>query len=378
METSGGFLQGEESKAPKPEIEFGIARDVVHGWHIHTDVYPAKTLIASEPSMEYWNKLTAQLLAQYQSEAGMQGLFVSPFYAMAAWKTYEGTFLSPTSPVKLIPNSEIPVVTTDGDINSREIDFKIAAAAGRLYYRMQTPEILREWVGKIESLVIFTSYPLQKYEIYESLLPMKHVFTENYCVALDLQTGETKNERICTEILPTAWKAPHQFFKSSINGTGLNDKLKFYPIAELPLSAMAPTDEVKWTPAPSASYINEEVLEGVTTYDEIINSGKAPAQSSEIIIEGTGKEIFIETRPIKLGDAGKLKQVSTLFFRGNYLPGNIALTVYGSRDMLKWLCIAKRKGGTAVALPKSSFRFYKVEIRGYLGEGESLEGISIK
>ena len=149
-------------------------------------------------------------------------------------------------------------------------------------------------------------------------------------------------------------------------------------MAELPLSAMAPTDEVKWTPAPSASYINEEVLEGVKTYDEIINSGKAPAQSSEIIIEGTGKEIFIETRPIKLEDAGKLKNVSTLFLRGNYTPANIVLTVYGSRDMLKWWCIAKRKGVTAVALPKSSFRFYKVEIRGYLGEGESLEGISIK
>lgn len=353
-----------------PEIEFAIVMDILHGWHIHPDTFPAKNLVASEPSMEYWNRLTAQLLAQFQYEASIQGLFVSPFYVLAAWKTYSGNYLSPTQPTLLIPNSEIPVVTTDGDITATEPEFKISATLGRLYYKLRTPEILRDWVGKIESLVIFVSSPLQKYETYSSLLPVKHVTTDNYCECLDLETGEIKRERICNQELSIAWKG---ISSNTPAGGTFNDKVKFYPVAELPLSNMAPTDEASWK---GIGYEETGMGDGIEY--GVINDGNAlPKKSEPLIIEGKNEEIRVLTRPLKLICAGELKSMRHLHLRGKFTSANLTMAVYGSRDMLKWWCISKRKGGTVVSLPRSPFRFYKLEISGLLEEGETLEGITL-
>ena len=388
LDSTVGGVEGEsvgELEGLIPDIEFGIIRDTLKGWHLNPDVFPTKTLVASEPSMEYWNKLAAKLLEQFQSEAAYQRLFVAPFYAMAAWKTYAGAYLAPTSPQILVPNSKIPVVSTDGDTSSQELDFRVAAALGNLHYRLQTPETLRSLVGKVKSLVIFVSEPLQKYKTYGTLLPVKHVTTDNYCESLDLSTGLVSPSRVCTQTLNMAWVAPETGISFSVNDTtgsvfsentqnlSFSEKMiPFLPFAEIPLSSMAPDDKPLWTPcADYAIPLNRQTL----GYDEILSGGGAKG-GDLCIIEGTGEKINVLTRPIKLSDAGKLKRVSRVFLRGNYSPSSIVITVYASRDMLKWWSVAKTKGGTVSALPRSPFRFFKIGISGILSQGENLQGIS--
>lgn len=362
-----------DSPAPLPQIEFGIVREILKGWHSNPDVYPSKTLVASEPSMEYWNKLAAQLLSQFRNEADLQNLFVAPFYVMAAWKTYEGNYLSPTSPILLVPNSSIPLVTTDGDTSSRELVFKIAGAIGRLYYKLKTPETLRDWIGKIESLEIFVSDPLQKYSTYDSLLPSKHISTDNYCESLDLVSGEITKERICIETLSLAWKA-------NLNGHKEIEAIRYYPFGNLPLSDMAPGDKPIWKAIEKDSLINLTPYPANQSfsYEDILNPLFGSGKSEETIIPGKGENVTVVTRPLKLNSGGMLKSVRRVYLRGNFTPSNIKISLYASRDMLKWWCISKRKGGTVIGSSCFSFRFYKLEISGFLSESENLQGFVIE
>lgn len=91
---------------------------------------------------------------------------------------------------------------------------------------------------------------------------------------------------------------------------------------------------------------------------------------------GTGEEMRLVTRPIKLSGAGELKKVRRIALRGNYDPSKLTVIIHASRDMMQWWPVAKRKGGTVLFLPHSSFRFYKIEISGQLAETQNLQGLS--
>lgn len=356
-----------DSKAPVPDINFALVREVLPGWHIISDSYPAKTLVASEPSMDYWNHLGAQLLSRFQSEALQHNLFVASFYTMAVWKTYSGQYLSPSTPVLLVPNSKVPPVATDGDVSSPELEMKIAGAVCALYFKMEAPEVLRDWVGIIQSLEIFVSKPLQSYDTYHSFVPSRHVTSDNVCRSLDLQTGEISDRRICTETLSLAWSA----ILSPPQIPACGSTTPFYRYASVPLGEVDIKDS--WSRAESSSYLTSGIeslnLEAITTG---MNSAPGP-----IIIHGDDKEMEIMTRPMKL-TGGDLKSVTRVHLRGNYTPGNLGISVYGSRDMLGWWLVSERRGGTVVALPAARFRYLKVRISGYLSRSETLEGLTIE
>ena len=214
---------------PIPDISFGITRDVLHGWHIATDMYPSKTLSGSSPSIDYWNSLTPQFLAQFQSEAINGNLFVAPFYAMAVWKTVEGSYLSPTQPVLLIPNSEAPLIATDSDISGNDVEFRVAGAVAALCCKFKRNEMIRDWVNRIASLEIFVSEPAHYYNTREIMLPAKRVATENYGLFTNPDTGSVSKVRICSEILPLAWKC-NTYIKTK------PQELSYFPFASVPLS----------------------------------------------------------------------------------------------------------------------------------------------
>ena len=345
------------------DIQFGLVRDTLRGWHANPDQFPMKTLVATEGSMEYWTRLGAQLLARFKNEAGLQGLFVAPFYVMAAWKMADGGYMSPTEPVLMMPNSVVPLVATDGDVTATELEFKIAAAVCSLYFRMAAPEALRDWVGKIESLEIFVSEPLIDYDTFSAFLPSRHVTTDNHCESLDPVSGVISRQRVCTETLQLAWSANQKGSWSVDKGR------KFYAIASVPLSEVDLAEE--WTGAGIRDGIYGDKGSGMT-FEEI--SGRR-GSSVPIVIEGKDEETEVETRPLKLSGAGELKRISRVYLRGNYDPAAITMRVYGSRDMLTWWKIAERRGGSAVALPYASFRFFRVAVSGMLRRGETLEGI---
>ena len=360
-----------------PDISFALVRDTLKGWHLHPDIFPAKTLVASDPSMEYWTNLGAQFLSAFQSEAQQQKLFVAPFLVMAVWKTTDGFYLSPTQPFLMIPNSEVPLVATDGDISKSELEFKIAGAVCSLYLKMKAPETLRDWVGKISSLEILVSEPLHNYNALISFLPQRRISGDARCRCLDLDSGIISERRISTDIFALAWKANVYGDLPSVDGslTELRKKLRFHNFTSIPLSEVDLFE--KWTCSIDGVVSPGTSLTTSLTYEELIASTSYPGKPSPAIIEGKGEYIDMETRPLKLSGAGEFKKVRKVFLRGNYNPSSLTVSVYGSRDMLEWWCVGKRKGGTMVILPHSSFRFYKVRIQGLLNEGFTLEGLSI-
>ena len=323
-------------------ISFSLVRDRLPGWQIAADVFPSKTLIATEPSSDYWNRLAAQLLSQFQSDALQMNLFASPFLVRTAWRTVAGSVLFPSDPILLIPNSEIPAVTTNGDLRSEQLDLKVAGTVCKLYFKFKPSEVLREWVGKISSLEIQVSEPLLKFDSY-SLLPQKHVSSSNFCECLDLASGEISRQRICSETLDMAWVST-----KTIDYNSGPDNLKFSSFSSVPLSSLDLFES--WAPVPELNILNPALLD-----------------TSSII-----------TRPLKLSGAGYLKSIRHVYLRGNFNPRNITITVYGSRDMLEWWTLAKKEGGTVVSLPRSSFRFFKVAISGVLAPGDNLQGISLE
>lgn len=361
------------SLPPRPEIDFALVRTHLPGWHNNPDVYPSKTLVASEPSMEYRSSLAASLLAQFQADASLQSLFISPFYILGAWKTYTGTYLCASDPVLMIPNSEAPLVATDDDLSSQDLTFKIAAAICRPYFKIKAPEVLRDWVGKIKSLEILVSAPLFSYDTFHAFLPLRNVSTDSYCGSLDIQTGVIADRRICTDTLKMAWKPLTKGIGDFISDTDtFPSSLKYFRLASIPLSEVDLASD--WTNPSSLGTVNLNYLFSLS-YAEI--TGETQDKSHTIVIKGEDKGIDVMTRPLKLSGAGEFKHIRRVHLRGNFDPALLTLSVYGSRDMLKWLCISQRKGGALALLPHSSFRFYKIGIKGYLASNHTLEGITI-
>lgn len=307
----------------------------------------------------------------------MQRLFVAPFFVMAAWKTVAGTYLSPTLPVMMIPNSDVPLVATDDTLTAEEPEMRVAAAVCSLYFRMRAPERLRDWVGKIKSLDILISSPLRRYDSYTAFLPQKRVTSDNYCRCLDTDTGEVIDRRVSTVTLPLAWRATMTGLGSETTDD-CYDNLKFYPFASVPFSGIDIAD--KWGAAGRRGI--GDFLYGTLTsglqYPEITRpENRETRKAKAITLTGTGALFSLKTRPLKLSGAGEFKKCRKCHLRGHYTPGNITMTVYGSRDMIHWWPIARRSATTMVTLPRSSFRFYQVEISGKMGSEETLEGLTL-
>lgn len=360
---------------PAPDIDFTLVRTFLPGWHINPEAYPSKTLVATNPSMEYWTPLAGSLLKQFESEAQSRRLFVAPVYVLAAWRSTSGSYINACTPQLLIPNSEPPLVATDGAVTAADLLFKIAGAVCSLYFRIKAPEVLRDFVGKISGLEIFVSNPLQKYDTYNLLLPSRNVITNSWCRSLDISSGIIADRRICSEMLALAWKASYsgEIGENSDNPEGDYKNLKFYPFAGIPLREVDRAYD--WMKP-------EEVGTGLTagtslTYSEILNGGYGGAKTSTLIIHGKGENIDIMTRPLKLSGAGEFKQVRSVHLRGTFEAANITLSVFGSRDMRHWWLVAKRRGGAVALLPRSSFRFLRIGIEGHLPVGQSLHGVTI-
>ena len=383
LSSSSGNIEGslfqfpnenEVKLPPMPQVDFALLRTVLPGWHINADSFPSKTLVASESSMEYWNKLAAQLLSQFQSEAMLQNLFIAPFYAMAAWKTMEGAYLSASDPVLMIPNSQVPLVATDQDILSKELEFKIAAAVCGLRFKFQLNEELRDWVGKIKSLEILVSSPLQKYDTFQAFLPSRNVTTDSFCRSLDLTTGEISDQIICSLKLPLAWKA-NTIGMSYLEQMDDEEKnsVKYYRFASVPLDSVDLADA--WC---SPDEIGGRIfgMAGNTVKFEDLGKYSPRNDSTPTIIYGNDQEMEIITRPMKLSHPGNFKMVEKAFLRGSFNPDALNFNILASRDMRNWWTIASRKRGGVVILPKSCFRFYKAKVSGYLSCNDTLEGIS--
>ena len=360
---------------PSPDISFALVRSGLPGWNIHPDIYPSKTLAGSETIIEYWNKQAAGLLGQFQDDASCQGRFVAPFSVFALWQSRDGNYLSPSAPMLMIPNSNFPMVATEGDVAASELELKIAAAICRLTFRISIPESMRDFAEKILSVKIYVSEPIYKYKSYDRLIPLRRVGSDTFTRCLDPVSGIISDSRVCTETFPLAWKSVAKENILHLSDESLA-RLKYFPFASLPLQSADRFES--WTDlleAPEIEIISALQSEG-RTISQLVSNQVPDKRAAELLLMGNNEDFRLLTRPLKLNSAGRFKQMKGVALRGNFNPESVTLALYGSRDMHHWYCIGKRRGGlTLCSSPR--LNFFRVEVSGHLGSSETLEGMTI-
>lgn len=128
--------------------------------------------------------------------------------------------------------------------------------------------------------------------------------------------------------------------------------------------------------------VDGEVMEiDGTTVRSVTGSG---ATGNSVDKEGialypvdTDKRCHMITRPLKLGDAEKLKRVEAVRIRGDFDPGKCKVSLHGSFDLRNWTMIASKRGGGISGLLAPLCRFYRVEVDADLSQGESIQGVSM-
>lgn len=369
---SSGLLQellGE--RPPAPEVTFALSRAVLPGWHINYDAYPLKHMNCSSPSAENWGEIATELLDRFETEALGQNLFTSPFLVMAAWRLKNGALLSPSSPVVMVPNSTFPLVSTAGSIDSSSLDLRVIAALCSLFWKISLPEKLREWVGKIEGIEILLSRQQKFYDPSRKFLYATRVSPQGYSLSLDPATSSIVSTPVCTEVQPVAWIPVAA--GPEVAGSSLSSLDSFFTVSSIPLGSLVPIGDFQPVDHNCGNlayiYSNNPSLRDI--------SAKSDSVIKYPLFMAIGGEISLITRPMKLSDAGLFKRVRKAFLRGNFIPQEINLSVYGSRDMRHWYLIGKRSGGSVLFLNPVSSRFLKLKIEGTPSAGSTFEGFSL-
>lgn len=500
---------------PPPDVRFALKRAILKGWHPFPEAFPSMTMVNGDPTPESWGRIAKQLLQDFEREAVNQNLLTSPVRILAAWRLADGSFISPSHPQTLVPNSEPPIVSAVDSPDNEELELRIAAALGSLQWRISLPESLRDWVGKIISLDIMVSSPQQLYDPDKSFIYGRRVTSTNYTESLDAEGSSVKTQ-VCTQTLPYAWKpvSASPLVKNSVIAS-LNE---FFTIASIPLGDLKPIDSFRelslndgsltdaysseayqpsyamqalegavgairfkgrtilWGPRMKHDPSNDSYIwvseksdppvfedsmlqdlecgeiialcrafrtaglvatvsptmyvftsEGVFLFKEngkglfseaglmardvlsspealqvLAHSVRFVTQSGDtaiidgttvrllsshntetgaggeiITVKTTGLPVHIVTRPLKLSGAGEFKYVRRVFLRGDFHPGEISLSVCGSRDMIHWYLLGRRKEGAVVYLNPVGCRFFRIEISGTPSPGSRFEGLTI-
>ena len=226
------------SVPPPPEVTFALKRETLAGWHPYPEAYPAQTMNCGTPSPESWGKVAQQLLARFRTDVLSQNLFAAPVLATAAWRLKTGALVSPSHPVKLTPDTEAPVVSATESPDNEELTLRVAAALGKIHWRLSLPETLREFSGVIESLEILVSRPLALYDPDQPMIYGKRVTSSNKTICLD-SAGIPTEQPVCTDTLPFAWTpappSPH------LKDSHISQLKDFYTVASMPLAGLKPS-----------------------------------------------------------------------------------------------------------------------------------------
>lgn len=191
---------------PVPDIRFALLRETLPGWHLNPDQYPSVQMECANPSLDNWGKMALQALSAFYDQASTANLFVAPFLVLAVWKSPEGNYISPSSPVLMIPNSEPILASTVGNTDSEELDVRIPSALCSLYHKITLPETLRDWVGKIDCLEILISDPLFRFDSSQAMIPARRQTASAFSLSLDSLSGSASERKVCTDTLTTVWK----------------------------------------------------------------------------------------------------------------------------------------------------------------------------
>ena len=120
--------------------------------------------------------------------------------------------------------------------------------------------------------------------------------------------------------------------------------------------------------------IEGSVVKSLTASESGVSSSSA-ARSGSVSLRGRGEEAVFATRPVKLGDGERCKQMGSAMLRGCFSTQKGELSLWGSRDLRGWQKIATGTPEGVFGLWPSRFRFFRVECRMPLASGETVEAL---
>lgn len=250
----------------KPEVSFRLERAVLPGWHHHPDILPAMEVASPGDSSESWGARALTLLNDFADAAARNSLFVEPFFAMAALRLYDGSRVSPTSPVLLIPNSSAPAVAGSPDFDAPDMKMQIAAAVCRLKVTVAKPQYSAEW-RKVAAIEIFVTPAIHLWFRKEAPVPYHRLAPEVFSLSVDT-SGELREHRVTDSRLPMAWlpqsPAPGKMLNTLLSATSFN---KVCEIRAEKLETM--TDDLSLTLNPTFSTLD--------TYTPVFSNGAVPS-----------------------------------------------------------------------------------------------------
>lgn len=124
-------------------------------------------------------------------------------------------------------------------------------------------------------------------------------------------------------------------------------------------------------------YIDGTVVKEYTSVSGMSVLSGDLAKRVRIVSSGSGKNVVVMTRAMKLGNPEEKKRVRRVEIRGNIERNKCRLEIYGSCDLRKWTLLAK--GGAAVGgIWGPGVRYVKVRIESELSEGEEIEGMGVR
>lgn len=231
------------SMPPQPAAAFALVRTSMPGWNSSPDLMPSKSVSLDGTSLSELEKSGRQLLQEFNSDAESSGLFTRPVLIISVWRLKTGGMISPSLPVMIIPNSSRPAVGISRNSSSEEAEFGITSAIGKLYWKISLPESLRDWIGRIESLEIMVSRPLQLYDLSQQMVYGKRLASESFTLSYDPTSGKSSESRVCTEVIAEGWlpAAPSPTMKDA-TPFALDE---FFTIASFPLEDLRNVNEFK-------------------------------------------------------------------------------------------------------------------------------------
>lgn len=213
-----------------PFVEFSLKRDVLPGWHSIPEMLPQKEVESGDSGSKGWGKRASELMETMIDEARDAGLHVEPFFALAALRLADGSHVSPSVPVLMVPNSEAPPVEGDADLSVGKMTMRVAAATCRLTCRITNCKEFSKWKGKVTHVDIFVSDPVALYDRKAEFVGCHRVQTANFTHSLD-STGKNCERMVCDVVLGQAW-CPRPVASSSL-GLQLSAIREFRHVAEV-------------------------------------------------------------------------------------------------------------------------------------------------
>lgn len=393
-----------DPELPPPAMEFVLRQGNVPGWHIHPDMLPSRIMDApsvgkdTTPTESDWGLRAMQVIDAFEEDAARHNLFTQPFLVMAAWRLSDGSHVSPTKPMMMIPNSVAPVVEGSSDFSVPTMKMNVIEAACSLQWKLKidgeaispkSPILNANSKSSIAGIDIFVSEPISLYDPKEPAKGYHRFECTNFTRSIGAD-GSDGDRLIYGDTIVQGWKAPA--LEAGYVAYKFNRIKTFRKIAGIEIPNSPVTDDFQDLKLTEGCLSVLWALDGYSPELTIISNNDDDRDISddswksfipeewnlygEDFTADKGWGVFA-TRPIKLSGPEERKQVLSVALRGNYDPKNICMAIYSSDNLCDWHRVALVDKGVISGLWATKRRFFRIAVKAKLSGVESIQALAI-